>query len=131
MPGVARCPWCDGIPDRSLEAIGHLPAYLYLIGLGGRQRLLKIGIGLASGNRLQAHLRHGATVIEVRKATLLDCRAAEGKILRTLSGWGSRPSIPWPVGGDTECFRPSAPIQPLKVWFEPGTRSKDATRLFR
>ena len=109
MPEVGRCPWCDGIPDRSLATIGHLPAYLYLVRLAGRQRLLKIGIGLASGNRLQSHLRHGATVIEVRRAPLWDCRTAEANVLRTLSAWSSRPSIPWPSGGDTECFRPSAP----------------------
>ena len=131
MPSVGRCPWCDGIPDRSLATLGHLPAYLYLIGFGGRQRLVKIGIGLASGSRIQGHLRHGASVIEVRQATLMECRAAEAQVLKSLSAWSSRPSLPWPLAGDTECFRPSAPITPLKQWFAPGTRTKDVTRIFR
>lgn len=130
-PRDPRCPWCEDLPDRSLSAIGHLPAVLYLLEWpGGRTRFLKVGIGLSDRGRVASQLRAGFRVIEVREATLLECRRAEQRLLEDLRAWRSRPRVALRLAGDTECLRSSAPIGKLKDWFEPGVRSRDVTRHF-
>lgn len=131
-PQGPRCPWCEGLPDRSMAALGHLPGHLYLLRWeNGRAAFLKAGIGLAQGNRVSNQVREGAHVVEVRQASLLECRRAEHRLLSELKAWRTRPEVPLRLGGDTECLKISAPIGSLRHWFESGVRSRDVTRLYR
>lgn len=131
-PQDPRCPWCEELPDRSLAALGDLPGLLYLLSWGaGPKRFLKVGIGLADRPRIRSQVREGAEVLEVREATLLDCRRAEQRILKDLGRWRARPTMSLRLGGDTECLLVDAPIGRLRQWFGPGIRSRDVTRQFR
>jgi hypothetical protein len=75
----------------------------------GRDTFLKVGIGLADRPRIASQMREGARVLEVRRASLLDYRAAEQRILRELQRWRYNPSVPLRLGGSTECLRGRRP----------------------
>ena len=131
-PQAPRCPWCEDLPDRSLAALGDLPGHLYLLEWGtGRSRFLKVGIGLADRPRIHSQLREGARVLEVRAASLIECRKAEQRMLRELRDWQMRPPVALRLAGDTECLKPTAPVGRLREWFESGVSSRDVTRSFR
>lgn len=132
FPQDPRCPWCEGLPDRSMAALGHLPGHLYLLRWQtSRTGFLKVGTGLAQGNRVSSQVREGAQVLEVREASLLECRSAERRLLRELQGWRTRPKIPLRLGGDTDCLKSGAPVGSLRQWFDGGVRSRDVTRWYR
>jgi hypothetical protein len=102
-----------------MAAIGHLPGYLYLLRWHwGGQEFLKVGIGAADGRRIASQTRYGASVVEVRQATLVACRDAERALLTALGAWRFHPPLPLPFAGDTECLSVDAPIGGLRRWFE-------------
>ena len=131
-PQDPRCPWCEELPNRSLAALGDLPGHLYLLSWRvGRERFLKVGIGLADRPRIRSQVREGAEVLEVRSATLLDCRRAEQRILKHLADWRIRPQVALRLRGDTECLKIGAPVGRLRDWVPAGVGSRDVTGQFR
>ena len=108
--GASHGIYCEDVFLNNPE-LASAHAYLYLVRfVTDTEEYLKIGIGRCNSRRVENHRYIGGKVVQIRYGTLYDCFSVEQQIFRDFGQYRYAPKNPRMLGGKTECFVSSAPI---------------------